>query len=57
MCGAKEVVEVIGECVDKKIKEYDKDVKIRAYERYFNNWKYWIPTIAFGVFSLASLLT
>ena len=56
VCDAKEVVEVIEKCVDSKIDVYDKDVKISAYERYFNNWKYWIPIIAFGLFSSASLL-
>ena len=45
VCDSQDIVKIIDSRIDKKIKEYDKDVKIEAYQRYFSSWKFWLPTI------------
>lgn len=56
VCNCTELDAKIESICDKKIKGFDKDLKIEAYSKIIDTWKYWVPTGIAGLMGVAGII-
>ncbi|MDE0243689.1 MAG: hypothetical protein OYG31_03200 [Candidatus Kaiserbacteria bacterium] len=57
VCDSGDVVDMVKNTCGEMIEENNKTQKIAAYEKYFRNWKFFVPTASTFIIAIAAIIS